>query len=137
MKKHTLYFILILLSAILLSGVTSYFYLDGRVYPDGPSASLTQAQAKEARNILDNLSPQDYQKKRNLLAQEENQLSAYITILSDEQAELPDILLNLQYPPESRNSIKSQFSYSLNQAKFYYQVLSYCHSRLNYALNYE
>lgn len=137
MKKHTLYFILILLSAILLSGVASYFYLDGRVYPDGPSVSLTQAQAKEARSILDHLSPQDYQKKRNLLAQEANQLSAYITILSDEQAELPDILLNLQYPPESRNSIKSQFSYSLDQAKFYYQVLSYCHSRLNYALNYE
>lgn len=137
MKKHTLYFILILLSAILLSGVASYFYLDGRVYSDGPSLSLTQAQAKEASDILDHLSPQDYNTKYQTIGQEGDSLSTYITILSDEQAELPDINLNLRYPPESRNTIKAQFSYSLEKAIFYYQVLTYCESRLKYALTYD
>lgn len=137
MKKHTLYFILIILSAILLSGVASYFYLDGRVYSDGPSLSLTQAQAKEASDILDHLSPQDYNTKYQTIGQEGDSLSTYITILSDEQAELPDINLNLRYPPESRNTIKAQFSYSLEKAIFYYQVLTYCESRLKYSLTYD
>ena len=82
MKKHTLYFIIILLSAILLSGVASYFYLDGRTYPDGPSVALTQAQAKEAHQILAHLSPQDYSAKRNSLWTEINQLSTYFTFVS-------------------------------------------------------
>ncbi len=137
MKKPTLYFILIILSAILLSGVASYFYLDGRIYSDGSSLSLTQAQAKEASDILDHLSPQDYKTQYQTIGQEGDSLSAYITILSDEQAELPDLSLSLRYPPESRNTIKSQFSYSLEKAIFYYQILTYCESRLNYVLTYD
>ena len=135
MKKHTLYFIIILLSAILLSGVASYFYLDGRTYPDGPSVALTQAQAKEAHQILAHLSPQDYSAKRNSLWTEINQLSTYINILVDEQNELPDLHLYLQYPPDSRNNIKSQFPYGLEQAKSRYEILYHCHTRLNYVLS--
>ncbi len=135
MKKHTLYFLLILLSAILLSGVTTYFYLEGRTYSDGSSVFLSQMQAEEARNILDNINPQDYDIQRSLLWKEMNQLSVYIRILADEQSELPDLNLHLQYPAESRNNIKSQFSYSLEQAQSRYEILSYCHTRLNYVLS--
>lgn len=132
MKKHTLYFLLILISAILLSGAASYFYLEDRSYPYTSSLSLNQAQTREAHSILDNLNPQDYSTTLELLHKEKEQLGIYISILEDEQRELPDINLHMQYPPDSRNSIKSQFSYGLEQAKSRYDILAYCHARINY-----
>ncbi len=134
MKKQTLYFLLILLAAILLSGITTYFYLDGQNYRQSDHSVLTQAQAATARNILDNIPSTDVKQVYNQLLSEINSLDTYIDVLEYEQKETFDWNMYRTYPPDTRETIKTRYSYSLDQALAQSQVLDYCANRLRYVV---
>jgi len=137
MKKQNFYFILTLLVAILLSSVSSYFFLERQNYQYETHTSFIRNQLSIAHDILDNLSHEDYEEELEKLQKEASDLSAYITILRDEAAIVPDRNLLQTYPREERPAIKSRYAYSLEQAEFQYQFLHYCVDRLLYATEYE
>ncbi len=137
MKKHNFYFILVLLSAILLSGISSYFFLDRQNYQYKTNVLFSREQLSLAHEILDNLSHEDYNKELEKLQKEAQDLSAYISILRDEEQVVPDRYLLQTYPKEERPAIKSRYSYSLEQADVQYQFLNYCIERLLYATEHE
>ena len=63
MKKQNFYFILTLLVAILLSSVSSYFFLERQNYQYETHTSFIRNQLSIAHDILDNLSHEDYEEE--------------------------------------------------------------------------
>lgn len=137
MKKQNLYFITVLLAAILLSYVTSYFFLDRQNYQHKTNVIFTREQLTLAHDTLDNLSPNDYDEALEKLQEEAHSLSAYISILRDEEQVVPDRNLLQTYPKEERPAIKSKYAYNPEQAEAQYQILHYCIERLLYATEHE
>ena len=137
MKRQTLYYVIVLLAAVLLSGITGYFFLERQNFQYESNVIFTKDQLSTAHDILDNLSPQDYDEELKKLQTETGDLSVYISILRDEEQVVPDRNLLQAYPKEERPAIKSRYSYSLEQAESRYQFLHYCIDRLLYATEHE
>lgn len=137
MKKQSYYFIITLLTAILLSGISSYFFLDRQTYQHGTHAIFTRNQISMAHDILDHLSREDYDKTLEVLQQEARDLSAYISLLKDAEQIAPDYHLLQTYPLEERPAILSKYSYSREQAEAQYGILEYCIERLLYVTEHE
>ena len=137
MKKQNLYFITALLAAILLSYVTSYFFLDRQNYQYKTNVIFTSEQLSLAHDALDHLAPEDYADALRRIQKEADGLSAYLSILEDEERVVPDPNLLKIYPREERPAIKSKYSYSREQAEARYQILYYCVERLLYATEHE
>lgn len=137
MKKQTLYFITVLLAAILLSGISSYFFLERQNYQHKTNVIFTRDQLSLAHDALDNLSHEDYEEALEKLQNEADGLSVYLSILEDEERVVPDPHLLKTYPREERPAIKSKYSYSKEQAEIQYQILYYCVERLLYATEHE
>lgn len=137
MKKQTLYYIIILIIGILLSGITTSFFLEGRTYSLSDTAAINSSQAAILQKNLEELSYKEPREELKYLQAEQSQLNAYIAILEDEARTVPDYHLRLRYPPEERNSIKASFSYSIDQAYSQLHLLTYSIQRLNYVLERE
>lgn len=137
MKKQNLYFITVLLAAILLSGISSYFFLERQNYQHKTNVIFTRDQLSLAHDALDDLSHEDYEEALEKLQNEADGLSVYLSILEDEERVVPDPHLLKTYPREERPAIKSKYSYSKEQAEIQYQILYYCVERLLYATEHE
>ncbi len=137
MKKQNLYFITVLLAAILLSGISSYFFLERQNFQHKTNVIFTREQLSLAHDALDNLSRNDYHKALEKLQEEAHDLSVYLSILRDEEQVVPDPHLLKTYPREERPAIKSRYAYSKEQAEAQYQILYYCVERLLYATEHE
>lgn len=133
MKKQNFYFIIVLVAAVLLSGISSYFFLERQNYQHKTNVIFTKEQLTLAHDALDHLSPDDYDKALEKLQEEAHGLSVYLNILEDEERVVPDPYLLKTYPREERPAIKSKYAYSKEQAEAKCQILDYCVERLLYA----
>lgn len=134
MKKQSVYLVIVLLAAVLLSGFSTYIFLDGQPYQQKGNTFLSREQVAAAQSILDKLSNRDYAGELLRLQREQSNLKEYVDILRDESSSVPDFLLAMQYPKEARQQILSKYSYSAEQATAQAVVLSYCIERLEYAV---
>jgi len=133
-KKQSVYLVIVLLAAVLLSGFSTYIFLDGQPYQQKGSTFLSREQVAAAQSILDQVSNRDYAGELLRLQREHSNLREYMDILRDESSSVPDFSLAMQYPKEMRQQILSKYSYSAEQATAKAQVLSYCIERLEYAV---
>ena len=137
MKRQSIYLVIVLLAAVLLSGFSTYIFLDGQPYQQKGSTFLSREQIAAAQSILDKASSRDYEGELQRLQREYASLKEYTDILRDESSSVPDFSLAVQYPKELRQEILSKYSYSAEQANAQAAVLSYCIERLEYAVQRE
>lgn len=137
MRKQNFYLLVVLLAAVLLSGFSTYIFLDGQPYQQNGRTFFSREQIAAAQSILDKVSSRDYVGGLELLQQEYSNLKEYIAILKDENNSVPDFSLAMQYPKELRQQILSRYSYSAEQAEEQAKVLAYCVERLEYAVQRE
>ena len=137
MKRQSVYLVIVLLAAVLLSGFSTYIFLDGQPYQQKGSTFLSREQVAAAQSILDRASNRDYEGELQRIQQEYASLKEYTDILRDESSSVPDFSLAVQYPKELRQEILSKYSYSAEQANAQAAVLSYCIERLEYAVQRE
>ena len=137
MRKQNFYLLIVLVTAVLLSGFSTYIFLDGQPYQQNGKNFLSKEQVAAAQSILDKVSSRDYNGGLEQVQQEYTNLKEYVTILKDENNSVPDFSLAMQYPKEIRQQILARYSYSVEQAEEQAKVLSYCVERLEYAVQRE
>ena len=136
MKKFTFQLIGVLLVAVLLSGMITYFFLDGQNYRGTDGSTLTQNQAARAQIILDELPDTDYKQELKRLEEEKYSLRVYLDAL-DEEKSSEWIFPKAKYSQEEKEAAKSMFLYSVDQVVAQIEVLDYCIECLTYAIKNE
>ena len=81
MKKQSVYLVIVLLAAVLLSGFSTYIFLDGQPYQQKGSTFLSREQVATAQSMLDQVSNRDYAGELLQLQREHSNLREYMDIL--------------------------------------------------------
>lgn len=136
MRRSRVRFGVILLLAVLISGVMTFYSQRSQVGRIG-LYTVNRDEVKKIQVMLEGCTSENYVQIWNEMAERLDELNEYLNVLTQVSKNPQDPLFQKQYNPEQVEEILSKYTYSEEQAAEMERLLNICLESIEYVTNYD